>query len=338
MLGLFAAPRTGSASAHPHLQPRVSPVSHCPASASRLVRRPTGSSAALPAGTSSPSAYRIDHYAHLQLQQTQFIPLALWAFHRPPTPAVRTAPCLSLRRASCCRDALRHLLIPTWRPCADAVDREPPHAEGTLSRSSSWRGSTAAAGRRPTCGPGRGPARRRGRTEQRDVAQPSGAPEVNAVYGKVARFREPSAGCFDSSRPPSRASACSHTKHRERHEKQGRHDDGGRGWARPDARVRRVAGLQRCDLPRAMTTSLLFKALRIPARMGLMVGFSLAVLAGTARRASRRACGGERAPGVLTVIGADARRVCVDAAPPGARAAAGELRRIYATRVTVRRQ
>src|SRR5256885_8391364 len=26
--------------------------------------------------------YRIDHYPHLQLQQTQFIPLALWAFHR----------------------------------------------------------------------------------------------------------------------------------------------------------------------------------------------------------------------------------------------------------------
>jgi hypothetical protein len=25
--------------------------------------------------------YRIDHYAHLQLQQTQFIPLSLWAFH-----------------------------------------------------------------------------------------------------------------------------------------------------------------------------------------------------------------------------------------------------------------
>jgi hypothetical protein len=26
--------------------------------------------------------YRFDHYAHLQLQQTQFIPLAMWAFHR----------------------------------------------------------------------------------------------------------------------------------------------------------------------------------------------------------------------------------------------------------------
>ncbi len=26
--------------------------------------------------------YRIDHYAHLQLQQTQCLPLALWAFHR----------------------------------------------------------------------------------------------------------------------------------------------------------------------------------------------------------------------------------------------------------------
>ena len=25
--------------------------------------------------------YRIDHYAHAQLQQTQCIPLALWAFH-----------------------------------------------------------------------------------------------------------------------------------------------------------------------------------------------------------------------------------------------------------------
>jgi hypothetical protein len=49
-----------------------------------LVRRLTASSgAAILAGIVFAFApYRIDHYAHLQLQQTQFIPLALWAFHR----------------------------------------------------------------------------------------------------------------------------------------------------------------------------------------------------------------------------------------------------------------
>src|SRR4051812_37141443 len=49
-----------------------------------LVRRLTGDGgAAIVAGLVFAFApYRIDHYAHLQLQQTQFIPLALWAFHR----------------------------------------------------------------------------------------------------------------------------------------------------------------------------------------------------------------------------------------------------------------
>ncbi|HTK28001.1 MAG TPA: hypothetical protein VL309_00510 [Vicinamibacterales bacterium] len=49
-----------------------------------LVRELTGSG---PAGVLAGIVfaflpYRIDHYAHLQLQQTEFIPLALWAFHR----------------------------------------------------------------------------------------------------------------------------------------------------------------------------------------------------------------------------------------------------------------
>ena len=49
-----------------------------------LVRRLTGNAgAAILAGiVFAFPPYRIDHYAHLQLQQTQFIPLALWAFHR----------------------------------------------------------------------------------------------------------------------------------------------------------------------------------------------------------------------------------------------------------------
>jgi hypothetical protein len=49
-----------------------------------LVRRLTGNvGAAVVAGiVFAFPPYRIDHYAHLQLQQTQFIPLALWAFHR----------------------------------------------------------------------------------------------------------------------------------------------------------------------------------------------------------------------------------------------------------------
>src|ERR1700741_5455584 len=49
-----------------------------------LVRRLTRSAgAAIVAGIVFAFApYRIDHYAHAQLQQTAFIPLALWAFHR----------------------------------------------------------------------------------------------------------------------------------------------------------------------------------------------------------------------------------------------------------------
>jgi hypothetical protein len=49
-----------------------------------LVRRLTGhTGAAILAGiVFAFLPYRIDHYPHLQLQQTQFIPLALWAFHR----------------------------------------------------------------------------------------------------------------------------------------------------------------------------------------------------------------------------------------------------------------
>ena len=49
-----------------------------------LVRRLTGRpSAAIVAGlVFAFLPYRIDHYAHLQLQQTQFLPFALWAFHR----------------------------------------------------------------------------------------------------------------------------------------------------------------------------------------------------------------------------------------------------------------
>src|SRR4051794_7312852 len=49
-----------------------------------LVRRLTGNAgASIVAGIVFAFApYRIDHYAHLQLQQTQFIPLTLWAFHR----------------------------------------------------------------------------------------------------------------------------------------------------------------------------------------------------------------------------------------------------------------
>ena len=48
-----------------------------------LVRLLTGNSAAgvLSGIIFAFLPYRIDHYPHLQLQQTQFIPLAMWAFH-----------------------------------------------------------------------------------------------------------------------------------------------------------------------------------------------------------------------------------------------------------------
>ena len=88
-----------------------------------LVRRLTGhAGAAILAGiVFAFPPYRIDHYAHLQLQQTQFIPLALWAFHRLlDSGRLRDGVCSACAsRARCCRACTTACFsFPTWRWCA----------------------------------------------------------------------------------------------------------------------------------------------------------------------------------------------------------------------------
>jgi hypothetical protein len=250
-----------------------------------LVRRLTGNAgAAILAGiVFAFPPYRIDHYAHLQLQQTQFIPLALWAFHRLldtgrlrdgtlvgvftacqilscmyyglfliPYMAVVCGTLLIAGRRTMLRERLMALLVaaailviallPVGRAymAARTVVGERGRAE-VADGSATWRNYLAP-------------------------------PEVNAVYGQVfARFMQPERRLFPGFVAIALALVAL--------------------WPPLDA-TRLAYGL---GLLLAFDVSLgfngviyrglydyflPFKALRIPARMGLMVGFSLAVLAG----------------------------------------------------------
>ena len=85
--GLFAAPLLlARRRADPDLQPRVPLRLRAVRRRRRAARPPPHRQhrrrASSPGIVFAFPPYRIDHYAHLQLQQTQFIPLALWAFHR----------------------------------------------------------------------------------------------------------------------------------------------------------------------------------------------------------------------------------------------------------------
>jgi hypothetical protein len=249
-----------------------------------LVRRLTGNSgAALLAGiVFAFPPYRIDHYAHLQLQQTQCIPLALWAFHVwLDTGRRRDAALLGVfvlgQMLSCMYYGL--FLIPymavvcgTLLVAKRAMSRQ--RAAGLLL--------AAAIVVVPMIPVGRAYLAARhlvGDRPQWVVAENSATwrnylapPEVNALYGKVfARFMEPERRLFPGFVAIALAIA---------------------GLWPPLSATRLAYGL---GLLLAFDVSLgfngliyralydyflPFKALRIPARMGLMVGFSLAVLAG----------------------------------------------------------
>ena len=249
-----------------------------------LVRRLTGhDGAAILAGfVFAFPPYRIDHYAHLQLQQTQCIPLALWAFHRLlDTGRLRDGVLLGVFTACQMLSCMYYgiFLIPymgvvcgTLLVAKRAMPRQrfvalvAAAAIVTVAMIPVGRAYLAA---RKVVG-------ERGRTE---VAQNSATwrnylapPEVNAAYGRVfARFRDPERRLFPGFVAVALAIVAL--------------------W--PPVSATRVAyflglvlafdvslgfngviyrGLYDYFLP--------FRALRIPARMGLMVGFSLAILAG----------------------------------------------------------
>jgi hypothetical protein len=249
-----------------------------------LVRRLTGNTgAAMLAGiVFAFPPYRIDHYAHLQLQQTQFIPLALWAFHRLLDSGRRRDGVLlgvfvACQMLSCMYYGI--FLIPYMAVVCGTM---------LLATRTQWRARIVAllvagaivvvammpVGRAYLAA--RAVVGERGRAEVADGSATwrnyLAPPEVNAVYGKVfARFMQPERRLFPGFVavalaiiglwPPLNATRLAY----------------GLGLLLAfDVSL----GLNGLLYPALYDHFLPFKALRIPARMGLMVGFSLAVLAG----------------------------------------------------------
>ncbi len=277
-----------------------------------LVRRLTGNTgAAIVAGiVFAFPPYRIDHYAHLQLQQTQFIPLAMWAFHRlldsgRLRDGVLLGVCTACQMLSCMYYGL--FLIPYMAVVCGAM----LIAARTLSKQRITALAVAAAivivamipvGRAYLAA--REVVGERGRAE---VAQNSATwrnylapPETNAMYGKVfARFMEPERRLFPGFVAVALAIVGLWPS--------------GRGYLRTPQFAYVLGLILAFDVSlgfngviyRGLYDYFLpFKALRIPARMGLMVGFSLAVLAGYgATRIAKRLPSPALRRAVLTTIG-----------------------------------
>jgi hypothetical protein len=294
-----------------------------------LVRRLTGSAAAGILGgiVFAFPPYRIDHYPHLQLQQTQFIPLALWAFHRlldsgRVRDGVLVGVFVACQLLSCMYYGI--FLVPYMvvvcgslllaRFFARAPDEK--YEVGSkkyagsyfLLRTSYFRSVAVAlviagaivtvamipAGRAYLAA--RQVVGERGRAEVADGSATwrnyLAPPEVNAVYGKVfARFMEPERRLF----PGFVAIALAIVGLWPRKHEDTKFDDDRfvlsrfRGYLTTPQAAYGLGLLLAFDVSlgfngliyRALYDYFLpFKALRIPARMGLMVGFSLAVLAG----------------------------------------------------------
>ena len=289
-----------------------------------LVRRLTGNAgAAIVAGlVFAFPPYRIDHYAHLQLQQTQFIPLAFWAFHRViDTNRIRDGVLLgafiTAQMLSCMYYGL--FLVPymtvvcgTMLVAARSMPRRrliALAAAAAIVAIAMIPAGRAYLGARAVVG-------ERGRQEVADgsarLRNYLAPPEANAVYGAVFnRFTDPERRLFPGFVaialalvglwPLSNAVRV-------------------RVFARSSFRGYTVRFAYALGLLLAFDVSLgfngvvyralydhflPFRALRIPARMGIMVSFSLAVLGGYG--AARLAEGG-RTPRaqriVLAAIGA----------------------------------
>jgi len=252
--------------------------------AALLVRRLTGSiGAAILAGiVFAFPPYRIDHYAHLQLQQTQFIPLAMWAFHvLLDTGRLRHGVLLGVfvagQMLSCMYYGL--FLVPYMAVACGAMliaDRRMPRERlvalaagaAVLFVAMIPVGRAYMAARNVVGERGRAEAAENSATWRSYLAPP----EVNTLYGKVfARFMQPERRLFPgfvaiglamvALWPPLNATRLAY----------------GLGLVLAfDVSL----GFNGLIYPVLYDYFLPFKALRIPARMGLMVGFSLAVLAG----------------------------------------------------------
>jgi hypothetical protein len=283
-----------------------------------LVRRLTGhNGAAILAGiVFAFPPYRIDHYAHLQLQQTQFIPLALWAFHRLlDTGRARDGAMLGIfiacQMLSCMYYGI--FLIPYMTVVCGAM----LIARGTMPAKRLVAlliaGAIVAVVMLPAARAYMAASKVVGERGRGEVAQNSARwwnylapPEVNAVYGTVfARFTDPERRLFPGFIAVALAIVGLWPRRHEGTKKKSWFGTPQFAYALGLVLAFDVSlgfngviyrGLYDYFLP--------FKALRVPARMGLMVGFSLAVLAGYgATRIAERLPSAAMRRVVLTVLG-----------------------------------
>jgi len=243
--------------------------------------------------------YRIDHLPHLQLQQTQCLPLALWAFHRLLTSGrISDGVWFGLFAAgqvlSCMyyglflvpylgivcgtmliadRTMIRRRLVALAAGGLVAIVAVLPLARAYLS-------AGQIVGER-----GRGEVTE-GSAQLRNYLAP---PEQNLLYGDLfERFRDNERRLFPGF--VAVGLACAAFWPRKRENATAAHKAFVQSWFRGDPRVAYLLGLLVAfDISlgfNGFTYPLLydyirpFRGLRIPARMGLLVAFSLAVLAG----------------------------------------------------------
>jgi hypothetical protein len=258
--------------------------------------------------------YRIDHYPHLQLQQTQFIPLALWAFHRLlESGRLRDGLLLGLfvagQALSCMYYGL--FLIPYMAVVCGALlafaaarsESSAAHLKRCLVALAVG-GALAAAAVFPVARAYVGARRVVGERGRGEVAIGSatwrnylGAPDASALYGTaLAPFAESERRLFPGFVAIALAVVAL--------------------W--PPLEPVRIAyllgllfafdlslGFNGVSFTMLYDHVLPFRALRIPARMGLMTGFSLAVLAGFgAARLARRLQSRSGARALVLAIGA----------------------------------
>jgi dolichyl-phosphate-mannose-protein mannosyltransferase len=270
--------------------------------------------------------YRFDHYPHLQLQQTQFLPLALWAFHRllrsnRARDGVVFGACVAGQILSCMYYGL--FLVPYLAAVCGALlvaDRRMPRARAIAIVVAAVIALAAVA----PLGRAYFAARRVvGERLAEEVVDRSAswssylAPaETNLVYGKIfGRFIQPERNLFLGFVPMALALAALWPG----------------GGATRSARIAYGLGLlvaldvsrgfNGFEYPWLFDYFVPFRALRIPARMGIVVGFSVAVLAGLAvdrilrvlpSAASRRAAATALAAAILVEYATwplDSRRV-----------------------------
>jgi len=174
-----------------------------------LVRRLTGNAgAAILAGIIFAfPPYRMDHYAHLQLQQTQFIPLTLWGFHRlldsgRLRDGVLLGVCAACQMLSCVYYGI--FLVPymavvcgTMLIAKGALSRERIVAlvvAGAIVTVAMVPVGRAYLAARRVVGERRSDEIAKNSATWRNYLAP---PEVNVVYGKVfARFMDPERRLF----------------------------------------------------------------------------------------------------------------------------------------------